>query len=70
MLWPWWFASLLWPGSSRWRDIGVELDRRSPAVIKRDGGFLEEPTIDPLDVSSKPSGQDAPKNIYTPSGNK
>lgn len=70
ILWPWWFASLLWPNSSRWRDIGAELDRRSPAVIKRDGGFPEEPVIDPLGVSSKPSGHDDPEKIYAPNGNK
>lgn len=68
VLWSWWVASFLCPGSDRWQGIGAELDRRSPAVIKRDGGFPDARPMEPIGVSSKPLGHDDPKKIYTPSG--
>lgn len=41
-LWVMWVLGLVWPGSDRWRAIGAEIERRGPAVVKRDGGFPDE----------------------------
>lgn len=41
LLWAEWIVSAVCPGSTRWRDIGAEIDRRGSAVKRRDGGMVD-----------------------------